>query len=210
MIVLLRSHEIEPRHSFRQWKNSAKDWTIRILFRLTQPERTWLLALSLPLCSTEKSKIRQIRIGCIVRPSRRAAVCMGTRSSRIDTRTCCNDSLGSGEADLIIDGQSSRLIGPAVVILPTQGGPRLHLLDRRGRTGGHPFESRLRQIAGAAEEIRRGFRRVRVVLFRDHSDIAGAIASDVAALSTEISGRRSLACHRGAADTDFDRPASPG
>jgi AraC family transcriptional regulator, transcriptional activator of pobA len=97
--------------------------------------------------------------------------------------------LGSGEADLIIGGQSSRLMGPAVVILP----PKVvhgytFSIDVEG-TVVTLFESRLGQIAGAAEEIRRSFRRVRVVLFRDHSDIAGAIASDVAALSTESSRR---------------------
>lgn len=99
--------------------------------------------------------------------------------------------LVGGTADIVVDGQSTTLTGPAVVTLPPMTVHGYTFSPDVQGTVLTLFDSRLNHILAATDGIRDTFRPVRLLDLHEHQGTARALASDIASLAAEFAGRGS-------------------
>lgn len=97
--------------------------------------------------------------------------------------------LVSGTADIVVDGRSTRLIGPAIVALPPMTVHGYTFSPDVQGTVLTLFDSRLAHILAAMGGVREMFRSVQLLSLHDDDDGARTLASDMASLATEFAGR---------------------
>jgi AraC family transcriptional activator of pobA len=97
--------------------------------------------------------------------------------------------LAGGTAEIMVDGRSAQLTGPAIVTLPpmTVHGYTFSP-DVRG-TVLTLFDSRLTHILADMDGVRDTFRSVQLIRLRDHEDAARTLSVDIASLASEFAGR---------------------
>jgi AraC family transcriptional activator of pobA len=97
--------------------------------------------------------------------------------------------LTEGTAEIVIDGRTNTLEAPAIVTLPAMTVHGYTFSPDVQGTVLTMFESRVAQILGSMDTIRDNFRTARIVLLQEHGEAAAGIASNIAALTREFSGR---------------------
>ncbi|EIM29748.1 helix-turn-helix domain-containing protein [Microvirga lotononidis] len=99
--------------------------------------------------------------------------------------------LARGTADMALDGQSTKVTGPAIVTLPpmTVHGYRFSP-DVQG-TVLTLFDSRLAHILADMDGVRETFRSVQLIGLQDHADATHGLADDIRSLTAEFAGRAS-------------------
>jgi AraC family transcriptional activator of pobA len=97
--------------------------------------------------------------------------------------------LVSGTADIVVDGRSTTLTGPAVVALPPMTVHGYTFSPDVQGTVLTLFDSRLTHILAAMDSIRDTFRSVRLLGLHEHQGAGRALASDIASLAAEFAGR---------------------
>jgi len=97
--------------------------------------------------------------------------------------------LAGGTAEIVIDGRSMRLSGPALLSLPPMTVHGYTFSPSVEGTVLTLFDSRLSHILADMHGIRETFRSVQVIGFHGHEDAARTVSRDIASLATEFAGR---------------------
>ncbi|QRM27338.1 helix-turn-helix domain-containing protein [Microvirga sp. VF16] len=129
--------------------------------------------------------------------------------------------LAEGTAEIVVDGRSTQLIGPAIVTLPPMTVHGYTFSPDVQGTVLTLFDSRLTHILAEMDGVRETFRSVHLISLHDHEDAARTLTADIASLAAELAGRGSarseaiqarlmlilIALHRmqGASQTDGGR-----
>ncbi|MGO4525436.1 helix-turn-helix domain-containing protein [Microvirga sp. 2MCAF35] len=99
--------------------------------------------------------------------------------------------LAGGTADISVDGQSTRLTGPAIVSLPPMTVHGYTFSPDVQGTVLTLFDSRLTHILADMDGIRETFRSVRLIGLQDHPEAARGLTEDIASLAAELTGHGS-------------------
>jgi AraC family transcriptional regulator, transcriptional activator of pobA len=97
--------------------------------------------------------------------------------------------LARGVSEILVDGRSTELSGPAIIALPPM---TVHGFVFSPDVEGIVltlFDSRLAQILATMGSVRETFRSVLLLGFQEHEDGAHTLSSDMGSLAAELSGR---------------------
>ncbi|UVF17525.1 helix-turn-helix domain-containing protein [Microvirga terrae] len=97
--------------------------------------------------------------------------------------------LAAGTAEIVIDGRSTGLTGPALVALPPMSVHGYAFSPDVAGTVLTLFDSRLSQILADMHGVRETFRSVQVADLGEHEDISRTLSRDIACLAEEFGGR---------------------
>ncbi|WP_162820483.1 helix-turn-helix domain-containing protein [Microvirga calopogonii] len=99
--------------------------------------------------------------------------------------------LAAGSAEIVVDGQSTSLRGPAIIALPPMTVHGYTFSPDVQGTVLTLFDSRLTHILASMDGIRETFRSVQLSCLHDHADLANNLTEDIASLAAEFTGRGS-------------------
>jgi AraC family transcriptional activator of pobA len=94
-----------------------------------------------------------------------------------------------GTAEIVVDGVSTQLVGPAIVALPPMAVHGYTFSPDVQGTVLTLFDNRLTQILADMDGVRETFRSVQLIRLHDHEDVAGTLTADIASLAAEFAGR---------------------
>jgi AraC family transcriptional regulator, transcriptional activator of pobA len=97
--------------------------------------------------------------------------------------------LTSGQAEIMVDDARNTLDAPSIITLPPTVVHGYRFSADVGGTVLTLFEKRLAHILEAADGVENTFRQVQIVSLEERQDLAQALATDIACISTEFGGR---------------------
>jgi AraC family transcriptional activator of pobA len=97
--------------------------------------------------------------------------------------------LVDGTAEIVVDGVSTQLVGPAIVALPPMAVHGYTFSPDVQGTVLTLFDNRLTQILADMDGVRETFRSVQLIRLHDHEDVARTLTADIASLAAEFAGR---------------------